>query len=76
MKQVRGFLGLAGWYRRFIENFSSIIIQFTETLSTKTRFKWTTEANEPFEEVKKRLTTAPVLANFDVKKVLSVLSCV
>lgn len=67
-KQVRGFLGLAGWYRRFIENFSSLTFPITETLSTKARFKWTSEANEAFEEVKKRLTTAPVLANPDFKK--------
>lgn len=68
IKQVRGFLGLASWYRRFIENFSSLTFPITETLSTKRRFKWTPEANSAFEEVKKRLTTAPVLANPDFKE--------
>ena len=38
LKQVRGFLGLAGWYRRFIENFSTVVYPITEILSTKKKF--------------------------------------
>lgn len=69
IKQVRGFLGIAGWYRRFIENFSSVVFPITETLSTKRKFSWSPAAQEAFEKVKTLLTSAPVLAtpNFSEK---------
>ena len=38
IKQVRGFLGLAGWYRRFIDNFSDIGFPISELLPTKKKF--------------------------------------
>lgn len=63
LKQVRGFLGLAGWYRRFVENFSDIVTPITELLSTKKKFKWNPEANEAFEKLKTLLTSTPVLVN-------------
>lgn len=68
IRQVRGFLGLAGWYRRFINNFSSKVFPITELLSTKRKFQWTPEAQEAFELIKIALTTAPVLANPDFTK--------
>lgn len=66
---MRGFLGLAGWYRRFVDNFFSLTFPITETLSSKKKFQWTPEPQIAFEELKKRLTTAPILANpnFDRK---------
>lgn len=68
VRQVRGFLGLAGWYRRFIENFSSITFPISETLSSKQKFKWTPEAQKSFETIKTLLTTAPILSNPDFTK--------
>lgn len=68
VRQVRGFLGLAGWYRRFIENFSSITFPISETLSSKQKFKWTPEAQKSFEAIKTLLTTAPILSNPDFTK--------
>lgn len=68
LKQVRGFLGLAGWYRRFIENFSSVVFPITELLSSKKKFVWTRQADSAFRTVKMLLTTAPVLANPDFSK--------
>lgn len=68
VRQVRGFLGLASWYRRFIENFSSITFAISETISSKTKFKWTPEAQDSFEAIKKLLSTAPVLSNPDFTK--------
>lgn len=68
LKQVRGFLGLAGWYRRFLHNFSTETFPITEVISTKKRFCWTEEAQKSFERVKSLLTTAPVLANPDFSK--------
>lgn len=68
LKQVRGFLGLAGWYRRFIENFSTVVFPITEVLSTKKKFVWTEEAQEAFRRIKNLLTTAPVLVNPNFEK--------
>ena len=68
IRQVRGFLGLAGWYRRFIENFSTVVFPITELLSRKKVFKWTDEAQEAFDKVKTLLTSAPVLSNPDFSK--------
>lgn len=68
LKQVRGFLGIAGWYRRFIENFSTEVFPITELLSCKKKFIWTKEAQGAFERIKILLTTAPVLINPDFSK--------
>ncbi|WVZ84938.1 hypothetical protein U9M48_031905 [Paspalum notatum var. saurae] len=58
--KVRGFLGLAGYYRRFIENFSRIAKPMTSLLEKDAEFKWTNTQQAAFDELKKRLTTAPV----------------
>jgi len=63
LKQTRGFLGLAGWYRRFIKKFSSISAPITNLLKFKTRFSWTIQALQAFEKRKSLLTSAPVLRN-------------
>lgn len=63
LKQVRGFLGLTGWYRRFIANYADITHPITEVLSKKRKFEWTPPAEEAFNKLKLMLTTAPVLKN-------------
>lgn len=68
IKQVRGFLGICGWYRRFIKNFSTETFPITEVVSTKRKFKWTPEAQQAFERIKSLLTSAPVLNNPDFSK--------
>ena len=55
------FLGLVGYYRRFIENFSKIAKPMTELLKKDTKFKWTEECEASFQELKKCLVTSPVL---------------
>ncbi|WVZ63656.1 hypothetical protein U9M48_013270, partial [Paspalum notatum var. saurae] len=60
-KEVRGFLGLAGYYRRFIENFSKIAKSITSLLEKDAEFRWTNAHQAAFDELKKRLTIAPVL---------------
>ena len=55
--EIRSFLGLAGYYRRFIENFSKIAKPMTELLNKDTKFKWTEECEASFQELKKRLVT-------------------
>ena len=66
--EIRSFLGLAGYYRRFIENFSKIAKPMTELLKKDTKFKWTEECEARFHELKKRLVTAPVLNLPDIRK--------
>ena len=59
--EIRSFLGLAGYYRRFIENFSRIAKPMTELLKKDTKLFWTEECEASFQELKKRLVTSPVL---------------
>ena len=68
IKQVKGFLGLCGWYRRFIHNFADATFHMNATTSTKKKFEWTAEAQTEFEKLKQLLTTAPILHNADYKK--------
>jgi DNA-binding MarR family transcriptional regulator len=68
MKEVRSFLGLAGYYQRFIENFSKIAKPLTSLLEKGVDFSWTDERQMAFDELKKRLTTAPVLTLPDQSK--------
>jgi hypothetical protein len=65
---VRSFLGLAGYYRRFIENFSKIAKPMTELLKNNTKFEWSEACEKSFQELKKRLTTAAVLTLPNNKK--------
>jgi hypothetical protein len=66
--QVRSFLGLAGYYRRFIPNFSKIVKLITGLLKNDVKFEWPPKCDEAFEQLKTLLTTAPVLAQLDIEK--------
>ncbi|WVZ71282.1 hypothetical protein U9M48_019884 [Paspalum notatum var. saurae] len=72
VKEVCGFLGLAGYYRRFIESFSGIAKPMTSLLEKGVPFIWTKERQAAFDELKKRLTTAPVLTLPDLTKSFTV----
>jgi hypothetical protein len=65
---VRSFLGMAGYYRRSIENFSNIAKPMIELLKNNTNFEWSEECEKSFQELKKRLTAALVLTLPDIKK--------
>jgi hypothetical protein len=66
--QVRSFLGLAGYYRRFIPDFSKIVKIITGLLKNDTKFDWFLKCNEAFEQLKVLLTTALVSAQPDIEK--------
>jgi hypothetical protein len=66
--QVRSFLGLAGYYRRFIPDFSKLVKPITSLLRNETKFHWSSKCNEAFEQLKVLLTTAPVLAQPNINK--------
>ena len=68
VKEVRSFLGLAGYYRKFVEGFSRIARPMTQLLKKGKKLEWTPECDASFQELKKRLTTAPVLATPDISK--------
>jgi hypothetical protein len=59
--QIRSFLGLVGYYRRFIDGFSKLAKPMTALLEKNAKFVWSEKCQANFEELKKRLTTAPVL---------------
>jgi hypothetical protein len=69
---IKSFIGMAGYYRRFIEGFSKIAKPMTALLGNKVEFKWTQKCQEAFEALKEKLTTAPVLVLPDVHKPFSV----
>jgi len=60
--EIRSFLGLVEYYRRFIEGFSSIASPLTKLTRKEVRFVWSEEYEASFRELKKRLTSTPVLA--------------
>jgi hypothetical protein len=70
--QIRSFLGLAGYYCRFIPNFSKITKPMTKLLEKEAKFKWNPQCEEAFLTLKKLLTTAPVLAQPDIEKLFDV----
>ncbi|WVZ86231.1 hypothetical protein U9M48_033046 [Paspalum notatum var. saurae] len=66
--EIGSFLGLAGYYRRFIKDFSKIAKPMTSLTKKNAKFVWGPKCEEGFRELKKLLTTAPVLAQPDVTK--------
>lgn len=66
-RQVRGFLGLAGWYRRFIPNFASLASPLSDTLKGE-KFSFTEEALNSFQNLKEVLSNPPVLTQPDFTK--------
>ena len=74
VKNVRAFLGLAQFYRKYIKSFAQIALPLNKLLRKDVKFEWTEECNQAFLTLKKALITAPVLAfaQFDKPFILAV----
>jgi hypothetical protein len=68
VSEISSFLGLAGYNRRFIEGFSKIARPMIELLKKEKKFTWTESCEKSFQELKRRLTTAPVLTLPDIQQ--------
>ncbi|MCI40551.1 RNA-directed DNA polymerase (Reverse transcriptase), partial [Trifolium medium] len=68
VSEIRSFLGLDGYYRRFIEGFSKLTLPLTKLTRKEHAFVWDVDCEKSFQELKKRLTTAPVLIFPDAKE--------
>jgi hypothetical protein len=68
VSKVRSFLRLVGYYRRFILNLSKMAKPITELLKKGNKYVWSDACDETYGNLKKLLTTPPVLAQPDIAK--------
>ena len=67
VSELRSFLGLVSYYRRFIKDFANIAKCLHALTSKNSKWQWTRECEDAFELLKGKLTTAPILGYPDVK---------
>ena len=68
VSEVRSFLGLAGYYRRFVNGFSIIATLMTKLLQKDVKFEWTEKCQQSFEKLKALLTEASILVQPELGK--------
>jgi len=62
VSDIRAFMGLSGYYRRFIKDFSAIAAPLYNLTRKESDFRWTPECQDAFDELRRRLFEGPVLA--------------
>lgn len=60
--EIRSFIGIASYYRRFIENFSNVAYPLTRLTQKDRKFEWSEDCEQAFNSLKHLLTTAPILS--------------
>ena len=68
VREIRGFIGMCSYYRRFVPNFSKIAEPLIDLTKKYARFKWTSECKTAFAFLKESLTVVPLLAYPDTNK--------
>ena len=68
VSDVRTFLGMAGWYARFIENYAEMKLPINKLKFKGQKWEWGEEQQTAFKNIKDALTRAPVLARPDFSK--------
>jgi hypothetical protein len=68
LSELRSFLGLTGYYRRFIKGYARIALQLTHLTKADVAYIWTEEIQQAFQQLKNALISAPVLAVPDVER--------
>lgn len=61
VSEIRSFMGLAGYYRCFFNNFSKVANPITQLQKKENKFLWSEKCDQAFATLKKRLTTIPIL---------------
>ena len=59
--EIRSFLGLVGYYKKFIEDFSRLAAPMTRLTQKEVKFEWNDLCEKAFQELKRKLTSAPIL---------------
>ena len=59
--EIRSFMGLAGYYQKFVEGFSKLVDPLTKLARKEEKFVWSEACQQSFDELKQKLTSAPVL---------------
>ncbi|XP_024009449.1 uncharacterized protein LOC112084532 [Eutrema salsugineum] len=72
VSEVRSFHGLAGFYRRFVKDFSTLAAPLTEVIKKNVGFKWEQDQEEAFQTLKDKLTHSPVLSLPDFTKTFEI----
>lgn len=65
VKGVQSFIGFANFYRKFIKNFSSLVMPMVTLVQKNTHFKWSEDADQGFKKLKAMFVAAPILVQFD-----------
>ena len=68
VRDVQCFLGFANFYRKFIKNYSNIVMPLTEMTRKNKPFTWSSSAAKAFENLKRAFTSAPILLHADLEK--------